>query len=320
MIFEIVEKTYRDMLYERADDKGCIFYFSSDDFDGLNKKAYPFKSSLGHDLSGYLYWYDKPIKKRLVIFDHGIGSGHRGYMREIEVLAKHGYLVFAYDHTGCMESGGETTGGFSQSLMDLDDAVKTLKKERKLKKYQIYVVGHSWGAFSTLNIAALHPEIKKTVAISGFTSLDRILKQYMGGPLAIFRNKLYKKELEASPIYAKFDAIQSLKKTKAKVLIIHSDDDKTVKPKLSFDLMKKKLKNKKNITFVEVTGKDHNPNYTEEAVKYKDEFFATYKKALKKKIFKTDSDKKAFKDSFDWYRMTEQDEDVWNIIFEHLDK
>ncbi len=309
-----------NMLYKRADDNGCIYYFSADDFKGLNKKSYKFKSSLGHELSGYFYWYDNPIKKRLVIFDHGIGSGHRGYMREIEVLAKHGYLVFAYDHTGCMESGGETTGGFSQSLMDLDDAVKTLKKERKLKGYEFSVIGHSWGAFSTLNIVALHPDIKKTVAISGFVSLEKILRQYMGGPLGLFRAKLYKKELEASPIYAKFDAVKTLKKTKSKVLIIHSDDDTTVKPKLSFDLMRKKLKNKPNITFVEVTGKAHNPNYTEDAVKYKDEFFATYKKALKKNIFKTDDAKKKFKDSFDWYRMTEQDEDVWNIIFEHLDK
>lgn len=319
MIFEKVEQIYRDMLYKRADDNGCIYYFSADDFEGLHKYAYPFKSSLGHELSGYFYWYDNPIKKRLMIFDHGIGSGHRGYMREIEVLARHGYLVFAYDHTGCMESGGETTGGFSQSLMDLDDALKTLKSEKKLRKYEISVIGHSWGAFSTLNIVALHPSIKKTVAISGFVSLDKILRQYMAGPLGFFRAKLYKKELESSPFYAKFDAIKSLKKTKSKVLIIHSDDDTTVKPKLSFDLMKKKLSKRPNIKFVEVTGKAHNPNYTEDAVRFKDEFFSAYKKALRKNAFKTDADKKAFKDSFDWKRMTEQDDAVWSIIFEHLD-
>lgn len=320
MIFEKVEQIYRDMLYKRADDNGCIYYFSADDFYGLHKYAYPFRSSLGHNLSGYFYWYDNPVKKRVIVFDHGIGSGHRGYMREIETLARHGYLVFAYDHTGCMESGGETTGGFSQSLMDLDDALNTLKKEKRLKRYEFSVIGHSWGAFSTLNIVALHPDIKKTVAISGFISLDKILRQYMPGLLGIFRTKLYKKELEANPLYARFDAIKTLKKTKSKVLVIHSDDDKTVKPKFSFDIMKKKLGKKPNIEFVEVSGKAHNPNYTEDAVAYKDEFFSIYKKCLRKNVFKTEDDKKRFKESFDWKRMTEQDEVVWSVIFEHLDR
>lgn len=320
MIFEKIEQIYRGMLYKRADDNGCIYYFSAEDFNGLHKYAYPFRSSLGHNLSGYFYWYDNPIKKRVIIFDHGIGSGHRGYMREIETLARHGYLVFAYDHTGCMESGGETTGGFSQSLMDLDDALNTLKKEKKLKRYEFSVMGHSWGGFSTLNIVALHPDIEKTVAISGFISLDKILRQYMPGPLGIFRTKLYKKELEANPFYAKFDAIKTLKKTKSNVLVIHSEDDKTVKAKFSFDLMRKKLEKKPNIEFFEVCGKAHNPNYTEDAVAYKDEFFAEYKKCLRKNVFKTEDDKKRFKESFDWKRMTEQDQAVWSVIFEHLDR
>lgn len=37
----------------------------------------------------------------------------------------------------------------------------------------------------------------------------------------------------------------------------------------------------------------------DEAVKYKEAFFTTYQKALKKKRFKTVADKKAFRDGYD---------------------
>mgnify|MGYP003413786123 CR=1 FL=1 len=37
--------------------KGKGFYFSSDNFNGLMKEEYNFKSSLGHDLKGFIYYY-----------------------------------------------------------------------------------------------------------------------------------------------------------------------------------------------------------------------------------------------------------------------
>ena len=40
---------------------------------------------------------------------------------------------------------------------------------------------------------------------------------------------------------------------------------------------------------------------------------------MKQKKLVTDEQKKAFLASFDWDRMTEQDEAVWNVIFDCLD-
>lgn len=319
MLFKLVDKFYKKMLYARADDNGAVFYFSSDDFEGLNKKSYSFPSSDGHTLQGYFYYYDNYIENRIIIFEHGMGSGHRGYMKEIEMLAKHGYLVFSYDHTGCMESGGETTGGFAQSLKDLNDAINALKKHSEYQNYDISVVGHSWGGFSTLNICALQPDIKHIVAISGFVSVDNILKQFFAGPLSYFYKKIYQNEKIANPDLIESNAIDALKNSDVKALIIHSDDDKTVSCTAHFDLLAKELSGKKNINFLKLTGKNHNPNYTAQAVKYKDEFFATYSKALRKKQLVTEQQKKEFIARFDWNKMTEQDTEVWNYIFEHLD-
>ena len=259
------------------------------------------------------------MEGRLVLFEHGMGSGHRGYMREIEMLAKHGYLVFAYDHTGCMESGGETTGGFVQSLIDLNDAVNALKKHETYGDWDISVMGHSWGGFSTMNIAALHPDISHVVAMSGFRSVKAMLAQAFGGLLSFAGKKLYAKEQVANPEFIGYDAAESLRNTKTKVMLVHSVDDKVVSYKKHFAMLEQELAENKNITFVTVNDKGHNPNYMVDAVQYKDAFFATYQKMLKKKKLNTEAEKKAFVAQYDWNRMTEQDTDFWNKVFDFLD-
>ena len=179
MIFEKqILNMYKGMMHTRCDDTETVFYFSSDDFPGLNREAISFQSSMGHTLSGYLYSYESHREGRLIVFDHGFGGGHRAYMREIEMLCRHGYKVFTYDHTGCMESGGETPNGLAQSLFDLNDCITMLKAHPKFQGDTISVMGHSWGAFSTMNIAALHPEISHAVAMCGFISVEIIVGIY----------------------------------------------------------------------------------------------------------------------------------------------
>ena len=75
MIFEKqIVNMYRGMAYTRCDDNGTSYYFSADDFAGLHKESYRFKSSKGYNLQGYLYYYDNLIKDRLVVFDREIGG------------------------------------------------------------------------------------------------------------------------------------------------------------------------------------------------------------------------------------------------------
>ncbi len=318
MITKFIEKIYRKMVYTRADDNGCVVYFTSEDFEGLHCEEYHFSSSLGHTLAGAFYYYDGFDKDRLIIFEHGMGSGHTGYMTEIEKLCRAGYRVFTYDHTGCMKSGGESTNGFAQSLRDLDDAVKVLKADEKYAALPISVIGHSWGGFSTLNISALHPDVEKAVAMSGFVAVPLILKGFFKGILSPFYKKILALEEKSNPDYIRYSALETLKNTKTEMLIIHSDDDKTVSAKNNFDLLEKEFSGKDNIKFLRLTGKNHNPNYTEDAVKYKDKFFAEYQKTLKKKALVTEEDKKAFKAKYDWKRMTAQDEKVWKEILDFL--
>ncbi len=320
MIFKnAILKVYKQSAFTRCDNDGTVFYFSSDDFYGLHKENYQFPSSLGHTLQGYIYSYDNPIKNTLVIFDHGFGGGHTAYMKEIEKLCSKGYSVLAYDHTGCMESGGENTNGMAQSLHDLDDCLTHVKADPSFKNYDLYVMGHSWGGFSTLNISYIHKEIKKVVVICGFVSVENLIASNFSGLLKGYRKDVLEVETNANPKYVGYNAINSLKNSSAKCLLIYSSNDHLCK-KLHYDELYENLKDQENIDFLLVHEKWHNPNYTKEAVMLLNEYVEEKTMLLKKKKLSTDEEKKAFLEKYDFNKMTEQDENVWNKIFEHLSK
>ncbi len=319
MLFEKqIIKTYKGMMHTRCDDNGTAFYFSPADFEGLIAEPISFKASAGHKLQGYLYHYADVIPGRIVVFDHGFGGGHRAYMKEIEKLCKHGYLVFSYDHTGCMESEGESPNGMAQSLCDLNDCICYIKKNERFKALDISVMGHSWGGFSTLNISAIHPEISHVVVLSGFVSVELLVNDFFAGLLKGYRKAIMELERRSNPRFVHCNAIESLKNSNAKTLLVYSDNDQMVR-KSHFDMLKDGLASKTNVTFLLVHNKGHNPNYTEDAVKHLDEYLTAKNKLTKKKMLVTDQQKKDFLARLDWNRMTSQDEQVWEAIFKCLD-
>ena len=271
----------------------------------------------GHTLQGYIYQYENPAENRIVVFDHGFGGGHRAYMKEIEKLCKHGFMVFAYDHTGCMESGGKTPGGLAHALCDLNDCIAAIKADKRFEGMDISVMGHSWGAFSTLNITALHPDISHIVAMCGFVSVEEMIKTFFSGLLKGYRKAVMNLEKESNPNFVEFNAVKTLLKSQAKALLIYSEDDPMCR-RVHYDTIKSGLEGRDNVRLMLCKNKGHNPNYTEEAVKLLGEFSkARAKLARNKKA--TKEEKAQFVSSFDWDAMTVQDETVWNEIFKHLD-
>ncbi len=317
MIFhKEIEEVYKAQLFVRCDDIGIAHYFSYKDFPGLNAVRYEFTSSKSNRLVGYFYSYDGYDSSRLIVFDHGFGGGHRSYMKEIEKLASYGYLVFAYDHTGCMESDGTDTGGLAQSLSDLNDALSVLKNDPTVDTEDITVIGHSWGGFSTLNISALHPDLKKIVVLSGFTSVKRMADQNFRGFLRLYVNDIVRLEASSNPSFVTYDAVDTLSNSNVRALLIYSDNDHLVNKDIHFNALYSALKDKENVEFILEHEKGHNPNYTREAVKY----LAEYSEAASGAADMTIEEKEAFRNSFDWDKMTEQDETVWNRIKEFLQR
>ncbi len=320
MIFEKkILDVYRKTAFSRADGDGLAYYFSHTDFEGLLCEEYPFPSRLGHTLAGKLYSYENPIAGRLVVFDHGFGGGHRSYMREIEELCRHGYLVLAYDHTGCMESGGEGTRGLGGSITDLDDCLTFVKADARFAGYSLSVVGHSWGGYATILAPALHPDLSHIVILAGSVSVKQLLRGFLRGPLALYRRAALALEREANPNTTDLDGTAVLAQTKTRVLGIYSENDPLIGKKLHFEPLQKALAGKENARLVLVPNRGHNPNYTEAAVG----LLAAYGK--EKSAFRrehphaSDEEKAAFCARFDWSSITEQDSAVWAEIFAWLD-
>ena len=312
MFTKSVIKAYKKKFLVRHDPDGSIFYFSHTDFPGMACEPFSFKGERGQHLQGYFYTKNVTRPDRLIVFDHGMGCGHKAYMREIDVLTDHGYTVFAYDHTGTLASGGDNIGGFSQSLCDLDHAIKALKAAGKTEGKRIAVMGHSWGGFSTMNIGAFHKDITHLVALSGFTSPIYLLRDKLKG----YAEAVFKVEVEYFGGYAFANSALSLIETDAKALIVHSEDDPRV-PYHRFAELRGIIGESERITFMPVNGKKHNPNYTEDAVKYRDKYFADRAKLKKKRASK--EARAAFTKSCDWYKMTEQDMDFWAKVFDFID-
>lgn len=320
MIFEKqVLNAYRAMAYTRCDDTGVAYYFSIKDFPGLLSEEYDFISSRGDTLRGYLYYYENPTPARLVVFDHGFGGGHLSYMKEIELLARRGYLVFAYDHTGCMRSGGESPNGMAQSLCDLNDAILQIKSDGRFSGFDISVVGHSWGGFSTMNISALHPEISHVAVISGFVSVELLISSYFGGLMKGYRRAVMALEREANPYFVNFSGIESLKNSSAKALLIYSADDKMCKKNPHYDRLAAELSDRPDTELLLLDGRGHNPNYTADAVGYLGEYLKERARLLKRGGLSTKEERERFVASFDWDRMTAQDGAVWQKIFAFLE-
>ena len=311
-----IEFFYKSQIFIRCDDSGRARYFSHEDFSGLQAVPYEFESSLGHKLRGNFYSYEGAKKSPLIIFEHGLGGGHRSYMKEIELLCSKGYTVFSYDHTGCMTSGGKDTNGLAQSLHDLDDCLKVLKSDENIDTSRIFVIGHSWGGFSSMNIAAFHPDVEKITVISGFITPSKIIEQNLTGIMKLFRRRVFSAEQKANPKYAGVNGVETLKKSDVPALLIYSDNDPVVRRENNYDILEKELCERKNTIFRLENGKGHNPNYTQNAVKLLGEFTAASAKAAE---LNTEEEKKKFRDSFDWEAMTEQDSTVWKIIFDFFE-
>lgn len=308
-----VIQNYKKNLIRRYDDEGFKKFFKHTDFDGLHKRDISFRSAQGNFLKGGVYFYDGYDKDKLVVFCHGLGEGHLAYMREIETLCKHGFRVLAFDNTGCASSEGENIRGLSQSLSDLDSCFSFIERDEEMKGLSLFVIGHSWGGYAAGNLLNYRKNIEKAVVLSGFVSIKIMAKSFFKGVLRFLSDDICRYERKMNPAYADSSAVTAYENTKAKVLVIHSEDDPLVDYRDNVSYLQKRVKNR-NVTYLTVKGKKHNPTYTRDAVDYMNETFSDLDRQTASGKLSTAEEKRAFLQGADWYRMTAQDEEVFSKI------
>ena len=147
-----------------------------------------------------------------------------------------------------------------------------------------------------------------------------MIEQFFSGILNFYRPSVLRLEHESNPMYSLIDARKSLKNSKSRILYIASDNDPTVKTSYHFDTLKSSPPEGVNIEFHLVRGKLHNPNYSASAVAELDKMLCSG--ALKrgcKKASETTAAAAAFRPSWDVEKITEQDEELWNKIFDFIE-
>ncbi len=253
-----------------------------EDFDGLQCTPYQFASDKGQKLAGFLYSYGED-QKGILIMAHGFGGGgHNSYMDVADFFARNGYLVFAYDATGCDESEGKGVGGLPQGVIDLDHAISFVENSGNFPALPIVLFGHSWGGYSVTNVLTMHPEVRAVISCSGFnTSADMFEaegRKEAGDGIALFMPFVKLHEKIRYGKYASNSAMDGFAASDAAILILHSADDNFVPAGIGYDVYYEKYGNDPHFTFILLEDSGH--NYVYDDMTYINEFNAEFDKWL----------------------------------------
>lgn len=231
-------------------------------------------------LKGYIY--GESNDKGLLVFAHGIGSGHEAYMKEILWFADNGWRVFAYDATGSGHSGGKGTRGLPQSALDLDAALTFAENDARLNSLPVYLMGHSWGGYAAAAALNFDHDIKGAASISGYNEPIEMILEWTEDMMGGFRYVMYpfiwtyNKALFGQ--YSGMTAVDGINRSNVPVLIIHGTEDGTVGYDKSGIISERESITNPNAQYLPIEGGGHNNIfYTAEALDYINGFNEEYR-------------------------------------------
>lgn len=255
--------------------------YSVSDFDGLVEERVTFKSG-ATKLQGYVYSAADIDPKGVVVICHGFGGGGcNQYMDSAYVFVKNGYYTFMFDATGCDLSEGNGTGGFPQFTLDLNAAIDYVKSNDRFGGLPVMLLGHSMGGFAALSVLNLRSDIAAVAALSAFCeSADMIALEgeaKAGKISLIFMPYVRLFELVKFGGAAAGTAITGLRKTDCPVMIVHSEDDKTVPIRVGYDKLINEFGGDERFTFIKYKDKGHDfIDHSDEAIEYIGRFNEAY--------------------------------------------
>ena len=256
---------YHLMFHTRSDTNE--YTQSAADFPRLTCEECTFTSRAGVTLAGY--WFSDvsaPKKDAVVIFAHGYQSGGHGvYLSSIARFAYDGYTVFAYDATAHGKSGGDGVGGMPRGAFDLSRAIEYVKEHRP--GAPILLCGHSWGGYSVLNVLNKHPEVGGVVSMSGFDRSVDLIEAHVPPAFKSVKQYFIAAEFLTFGKTAFESAVTGMKKSEARIMIVHSSDDPAVPPLYSVSHYKDAFGDDDRIIYKLYENRGHSPFVGGEAVK-----------------------------------------------------
>ena len=182
-------------------------------------------------LQGYIFGEENT--KGLLVFAHGIHSGHESYMQEIAWLVDHGWRVFAYDATGSCSSEGTGTMGLIQSALDLHAALSYVESDESLNQLPVCLMGHSWGGYAVAAGLYFDHNVKASASIAGYSDPIQMMMRFagatMGKATALLRPFAYLENLFLFGKYATLTATDGINRAGIPVMLVHGTGDELVR-------------------------------------------------------------------------------------------
>jgi len=189
----------------------------------------------GQELNGYLTVPKEENKKNgLVVLPHGGPHGVRDYPKyspEVQLLANRGYSVLqinfrgSYGYGKVFEEQGYKNWG-KVMVDDVIDATHWAIEEGFAKKNNVCIYGGSYGGYSALMSAAKAPDLYQCAI--GYVGVYDLEAMKTKGDIPIgFRGRSYLEKVLGSDIadLKEQSPLTHAAKIKAKVMLIHGDDD-----------------------------------------------------------------------------------------------
>ncbi len=265
-----------------SDPRFTVDYYYEHYKADYQREEVKFKSG-ANTLKGFIYGADND--KGLLVFAHGIGSGHEAYMKELIWFVDNGWRVFAYDATGSGYSEGSGTRGLPQSALDLDAALTFAENDARLNSLPVFLMGHSWGGYAAAAALNFNHRIAGAASIAGYNEAIEMILEWTEDMMGGFRYVMYpfiwtyNKALfgQYSGLTA-VDGINRLNKPTVPVIIIHGTEDGTIGYDKSSIISEKEKITNPSVKYLTLEGGGHNNIfYTEEALEYIDKFNEEYK-------------------------------------------
>ena len=170
-----VTKFVYDGIFSRCDTSVQIPQALSETVAARQVCAFPSGENL---LTGYYYAPPETVDKQgLILFVPGFCASADSYLWQIQALTDYGWGVFSFDTTGTFSSQGENQVGFSQSVPDLEAALKYVENNRRFGYNKLVLMGHSRGAYAVCSILSQNWDVAAVVSVSGVNSaMDAVME------------------------------------------------------------------------------------------------------------------------------------------------
>ncbi len=161
----------------------------------------------------------------VILFAHGNSWNATHFFKKVNFLAKENYNVYLFDYRGFGKSEGKPNE--KGLYKDLEAAIKNLE-DLGITKDNIIIWGHSLGGAVVADVAS-RIDFKGVILEGTFTSMNDMRKFVTSQPIngkafLFFRNIAYKLVI----LTQRYDTKAKIGKIKSPLLIVHSEEDKTV--------------------------------------------------------------------------------------------